>query len=149
MNVSRTFQAAFSVGIALIFAATASAQMRKAVPVEVPKQPILAERGLGEVGKPVDTIIAGSQENQVLGRVTDFVGRSVRAARITLYCLDTDRVYRATSNSFGYYQFAGLTEGHSFLMSIDHTRYLFLNGSISITLDSEPVEIDFQAEKMP
>lgn len=92
------------------------------------------ERG-GEVG------------TYVLGRVTDFAGRSVRGAGITLFSLDSDEVLVVTTNAFGYYRFPGLAEGSSYLIAVHHRKYLFVTGSISFTLEASPVQIDFQAEE--
>jgi hypothetical protein len=85
----------------------------------------------------------------VMGRVTDFSGRSVRGAEITLYNLDSDDVKRVVTNGFGYYRFPNLNDGQSYLISVKHRRYLFVMGSTSFTLEGAPIQIDFQAEEMP
>lgn len=85
----------------------------------------------------------------VMGRVTDFGGRSVRGAEVTLFSLDSDDIKRATTNAFGYYRFPNLAEGESYLIGVAHRRYLFVMGSVSFTVESTPIQIDFQAEEMP
>lgn len=85
----------------------------------------------------------------VMGRVTDFSGRSVRGAAIMLFHLDSDEVFRATTNGFGYYRFPNLAEGANYLISIQHRKYIFVMGSVSFTTEATPLQIDFQAEEMP
>ena len=109
---------------------------------------------------PVDNVVAKYLERSdrdlgdtarsyVMGRVTDFGGRSVRGAEVTLFSLDSDEIKRATTNAFGYYRFPNLAEGESYLIAVAHRRYLFLTGSISFTVETTPIQIDFQAEEMP
>lgn len=83
-----------------------------------------------------------------VGRVTDIRGRGVRTAAVTLYCLDSSEVFHATSNAFGFYQLKDLEPGN-YLIAIQHRSYIFVTGSMSFTIESEPVEINFQAERAP
>lgn len=103
----------------------------------------------------VDYLAAADQERgggpalfYVMGRITDFGGRSVRGAEVTLFSLDSDDVKRVSTNAFGYYRFANLNEGESYLIAVIHRRYLFVGGSTSFTIESTPLQIDFQAEEM-
>jgi hypothetical protein len=89
-----------------------------------------------------------SAASYVMGRVTDFGGRSVRGAEVTLFSLDSDEMKRVTTNAFGYYRFPNLGEGESYLIGIAHRRYIFVMGSVSFTVEGTPVQIDFQAEEM-
>lgn len=136
MRTIKTSRLVICTSVILVFAASAFSQKKMETNTEIYDRPAV----------PVNVV---SSENQVLGRVTDFAGRSIRSARITLFCLDSDQVHRTSTNTFGYYQFKTLTEGHSYLVSIDHARYLFLSGSISVTVAEEPIEIDFQAQRRP
>jgi hypothetical protein len=111
--------------------------------------------------KPVDGLIVdflakddrekggGASDAYVMGRITDFSGRSVRGAEVTLFSLDSDDVKRVASNAFGYYRFPNLGEGESYLIAVQHRRYLFVGGSVSFTLENVPIQIDFQAEEVP
>ena len=110
--------------------------------------------------KPVEGIVADflaasdrerdgdTDASYVVGRVTDFAGRSVRGAEMTLYSLDSDDVRRVVTNGFGYYRFPNLNEGESYLIAVQHRRYLFVMGSTSFTLEGTPIQIDFQAEAL-
>jgi len=83
----------------------------------------------------------------VVGKVEDLAGRSIRHAQITLYCWDSDEFVSATSNSFGYYRITGLKEGHAYtLVGVEHKRYLFLIVPLEIKVGSEPVELNFLGE---
>ncbi len=83
---------------------------------------------------------------QVMGRVTDLTGRSINAAEITLFCVDSDEVIRVRSNAFGYYQVSGLADGHEYLLSVSHRKYLFVLGSESIVAGDQTFEINFIGE---
>lgn len=84
----------------------------------------------------------------VIGRITDFAGRSVRGAEVILFSLDSDETKRVVTNGFGYYRFQDLNPGESYLISVQHRRYLFLLGSTSFTIEGDPIQIDFQADEM-
>ncbi|MBL8122786.1 MAG: carboxypeptidase regulatory-like domain-containing protein [Blastocatellia bacterium] len=118
---------------AMVFAAsvTSTAQLRE-----------------GKVARPFekgppspDTTIA-----YVTGRVTDVYGRGISRARISLFDLDRDAEYTATSNAFGYYRINDLPVGDFYVMSVAHKRYLFLNGSVSFMLDDNLTGINFLGE---
>jgi len=83
---------------------------------------------------------------QLMGRVTDLAGRSINAAEVTLFCVDSDEVVRVKSNAFGYYQVSGLANGHTYLLSVSHRRYLFVGGSESILAGDRTFEINFIGE---
>lgn len=96
----------------------------------------------------VKGVKSGTQdENYAVGRVTDFRGRSVKSAAITLYCIDSDQVRRVATNAFGYYRFETLAPGN-YVISIDHRSYLFVMGSLSFVVEDKPIEIDFRAERL-
>ena len=83
----------------------------------------------------------------VVGKVEDLAGRSIRHAQITLYCLDSDEFVSATSNSFGFYRISGLKEGHTYMVAgVEHKRYLFLILPLEITVGGEPRELNFVGE---
>lgn len=147
MPIFRTFKAVFGVVVVLICIVNTPAQIRRTKPVDAPG---VATREMisGDTRKLAETLVTSASESEFHGRVTDAAGRSVKAARIMLYCLETDQIYRASSNTFGYYQFKGLADGGTFLASISHARYIFLTGSLSFTLTGEPVEVDFQAGRI-
>ena len=110
--------------------------------------------------KPVEEIIFDHLANSdrergadpaaayVMGRITDFSGRSVRGAEVVLFSLDSDDVKRVVTNGFGYYRFQDLNLGESYLISVQHRRYIFVMGSTSFTLEGAPIQIDFQADEL-
>jgi len=83
---------------------------------------------------------------QVTGRITDVAGRSIKAAEITFFCLDSDHVSSVRTNAFGYYQVSDLLDGHEYLLSIHHKKYLFLIAPDSFTVGPEEKVFDFQGE---
>ena len=96
----------------------------------------------GQKGRPGEEVAAN-----VIGKVEDLAGRSIRHAKITVYCLDSDEFVSATSNSFGYYRITGLKEGHAYmLVGVEHKRYLFLTAPLEFTVGSEPVELNLFGE---
>jgi hypothetical protein len=80
---------------------------------------------------------------QVKGRITDFAGRSIKAAEVTFFCLDSDQFSTVRTNAFGYYQVSDLLDGHSYILSIQHKKYLFLIAPDAFTVGLEPLEFDF------
>ena len=80
---------------------------------------------------------------QVMGRITDFAGRSIKAAEVTFFCLDSDQFSTVRTNAFGYYQVSDLLDGHSYILSIQHKKYLFLIAPDAFTVGLEPLEFDF------
>lgn len=89
---------------------------------------------------------ADPQTPQVLGRVKDFAGRSVKAAEIRLIAVDADEIVTVKSNAFGFYQVTDLTPGRTYLISVQHRKYLFLIAPIDLTVGDEPIKIDFEGE---
>jgi hypothetical protein len=99
-----------------------------------------ADRGL-RGGRKADPVTP-----QVTGRVTDFVGRSVKAAEVRFIGVEFDETVTVKTNAFGYYQVAELTLGHSYFVSVNHRRYLFLITPTEVLVGDEPLEFNFQGE---
>jgi hypothetical protein len=98
-----------------------------------------------------DRIINGGRKAdpvtpQVTGRVTDFAGRSVKAAKVRFIGVEFDETVTVRTNAFGYYQVAELTSGHSYFVSVNHRRYLFLIAPTEVLVGDEPLEFNFQGE---
>jgi hypothetical protein len=83
----------------------------------------------------------------VSGRVTDAFGRSISGAQLTLFNATTGSPVLAYTNSFGYYTFNDLPVGEFYVMSVAHRRYVFMNGSVSFSLEDNLAGIDFQASR--
>ncbi len=81
----------------------------------------------------------------VSGRVTDYYGRSVSNARITVFNATSGEARSTTTNTFGYYKISDLAAGEFYVMNVAHRRYTFVSGSISFSLDADLTGMDFQA----
>lgn len=106
---------------------------------------------LGSDRYQADRVLRGGRKAdpltpQVMGRVTDFAGRSVKAAEIRFIGVEFDEVVSVRSNAFGFYQTAELTPGHSYFVSVNHRRYLFLIASTEVLVGDETLEVNFQGE---
>ncbi|MDI1240965.1 MAG: carboxypeptidase-like regulatory domain-containing protein [bacterium] len=100
-----------------------------------------ADRGLRDGRK------ANSLYPQVMGRVTDFAGRSVNAAEIRFIGVEFDEVVSVRTNAFGFYQVADLAPGHSYFVSVHHRRYLFLVApGTEVLAGNKPTVMDFLGE---
>lgn len=86
---------------------------------------------------------ADPETPQVMGRITDFAGRSIKAAEVTFFCLDSDQASTVRTNAFGYYQVSDLLDGHSYILSIQHKRYLFLIAPDAFTVGGNALVFDF------
>lgn len=154
MRYSTLVFAAFLAVIASLTSTSAVAQKAEGRPIQKNPPPVIEISPVDEI--VVDYLAKADQERggnpastYVMGRVTDFSGRSVRGAEITLFSLDSEDVKRVTTNAFGYYRFPNLNEGESYLIGVAHRKYIFVMGSISFTIEESPIQIDFQAEEMP
>jgi hypothetical protein len=107
-----------------------------------------------------DTVITPSVDNTVAtkniltpadtpasvkGRVTDGYGRGISNVRLTVFNVNTNAIYFFSTNTFGYYRFLDLPVGDFYVMSVQHKRYLFIEGSVSFMLDGNMTDVDFQA----
>lgn len=85
----------------------------------------------------------------ISGRVTDFGGLGIRGARITIFDVGTNQAKTVITGTFGRYQVSDLELGHGYVLSIQHSRYQFVTGSIFFEASGDPIGIDFQAEEIP
>ena len=76
----------------------------------------------------------------VSGQVRDLDGRGVAGARVSMQNQQGQIVW-AISNPFGYYRFADVEIGQSYLVSVEHKRFTF--ESRTITLNDEVTGLDF------
>jgi hypothetical protein len=83
----------------------------------------------------------------IAGRVTDSYGRAIASAKLTLTNAMTGQVETAYTNTFGYYKFDAVQVGDFFVMSVQHRRYLFVNGSVSFSLEDNISGLNFQASR--
>jgi len=83
----------------------------------------------------------------IAGRVTDAYGRAISSARITLNNASTGEVEVVYTNTFGYYTFKDVPVGDFFVMTAQHSRYRFVSGSVSFTLEDNIDGLNFQASR--
>ena len=78
----------------------------------------------------------------VSGRVVDAAGRGIAGATLILQNQE-GTVANALTNPFGYYRFANVPSGQSYLISVVHKRYEFQPRAINV--NDELTDIDFVA----
>jgi hypothetical protein len=81
----------------------------------------------------------------ITGRVTDRYGRGIYGARVQLFDASTGAATVAVTNTFGYYRFSDVAVGDAYVMSVYHSRYLFVNGSTSFSLEADLAGVNFVA----
>ena len=90
--------------------------------------------GLASAGPPVT----------LSGRITNALGLGVRGISLTLTDASTGDVYRANSNQFGYYLFARVPSGESYVLVATSTRqYQIVNNSKTLSPTDDLSGIDF------
>lgn len=79
----------------------------------------------------------------VSGRVIDTEGRGVSGARVAVQNQAGDTLW-AITNPFGYYRVDGVGVGETYLVSVQHKRYVFQPRAL--TVNDELTDVDFIAE---
>ncbi len=110
--------------------------------------------GVNDFSGSIDLQLATSAITQpsaaganITGRVTDYFGRAISSARITLNNASTGEVEVVYTNTFGYYTFKDVPVGDFFVMTAQHSRYRFVSGSVSFTLEDNLNGLDFKASR--
>ncbi len=91
----------------------------------------------------ITSTAAGSS---ISGHVTTSDGRGIRNARITVSGNSLSEPRIATTGSFGYFTFDGLTAGETYVVTVNSQRYTFTAPSRVISLVDNVVDADFTAE---
>ena len=78
------------------------------------------------------------------GRATDATGRGIRNVRIILAMADGETRH-STTGSFGYYQFADLPAGETYIVTASAKRFVFYNPTQVVTLLDERDDVNFTA----
>lgn len=78
----------------------------------------------------------------VAGRVTDTSGRAISRARVTISGPGGPIGY-AMTNAFGYYRFANMPVGDTYVISVDHKSFQFAIASQIFTLFEDTETVDF------
>ena len=82
----------------------------------------------------------------VSGRVSAFKGRAgISNARISITDANGATRY-AITNSFGYYRFADVPAGETYIISVSHKRYRFADNPQVLTVTEEFGELNFTAQ---
>lgn len=92
-------------------------------------------------------LVPSAADAAVAGRVTDAFGRAISSAKLTLHNASTGEMSIVYTNSFGYYKFEGIPVGDFFVMSVEARRYIFVNGSVSFSLEDSIEGLNFQASR--
>lgn len=84
---------------------------------------------------------------EVSGRVTDYFGRAILGAQLTLFNAMTGEPQVAYTNAYGYYSFGDVPAGEFYVLSVAHRRYTFVTGSVSFSLEDNLAGLDFTASR--
>ncbi len=84
----------------------------------------------------------------VFGRVLTSDQNGVYRANITLMDAETGSVYSAITNNFGYYSLHDIPVGSFYILTVNHRNHLFLDASVSFTLNDDMYGVDFTASEV-
>jgi hypothetical protein len=83
----------------------------------------------------------------ITGKVKTPEGRPIKDAAIVLKDAETNQVVRSTySSSFGYYRLEQIETGKSYVLSVNHRRYLFAFAAQLLEINEERSGVDFTGE---
>jgi hypothetical protein len=80
------------------------------------------------------------------GRVTTSGGAGIRNANVVISGNSLPEPRTVRTGSFGYFSFAGLTAGETYVVTVNSQRYTFAAPSRVVTLVDNLADFDFQAE---
>ena len=139
-------------GNAIANIATLTAQINFATPVQVGESFILrwtdiddtgSDHGLAIDSVRVDPGLVTAGEVTINGRVLDSKGRGLSYVRVLLTGGNLTEPKYATTNNFGYYSFAELDAGETYVVSAISKRYNFREPSKVVSLNQSLTDIDF------
>jgi len=81
------------------------------------------------------------------GRVTTADGRGIRNAQVVVTGDGLSEARTATTGSFGYFSFDGLTAGQTYVVTVNSQRYTFSVPSRVISLVDNLANVDFVADR--
>src|SRR5204862_7795802 len=85
--------------------------------------------------------------DSISGRVMTSEGQPIRNAVITLRGNSLGTPLKATTDSFGYYWFSGLTAGETYVVTATSQRFTFTVPSRVITLADNFMDVDFTGDE--
>jgi subtilisin family serine protease len=115
----------------------------------------LANRSAKIIVEPGETVVCTFTSDQispsaglstVSGRVVSRTGRGIMGATLILVDADTGQSYTAVTNTFGWYQFTGLTSGHYYALTLNSSAKLGITSQTqSFTLLNDLTSLNFLA----
>lgn len=93
----------------------------------------------------IQTAPTTAANGSLKGRVLTAGGRAVSGARITAFDVNSQQLYSAASNQFGYFNLKDLPVGSFYVIDIHHKRYSFSSHAPGVQLSADEV-IDFIAD---
>jgi hypothetical protein len=88
-----------------------------------------------------------ASEVSLSGRVTTADGRGIRNAHVLVSGNSLPVPVVATTGSFGYFSFSGLTAGETYVVTVNSQRYTFSVPSRVVTLVDNLADVDFTADQ--
>jgi len=88
-----------------------------------------------------------ASEVSLSGRVTTADGRGIRNARVVVSGNGLPIPVVATTGSFGYFSFSGLTAGETYVVTVNSQRFTFSVPSRVVTLVDNLADMDFTADQ--
>jgi hypothetical protein len=79
----------------------------------------------------------------VSGRVVDSYGTPIRSASVQMWNVSTGAYHYAYTNTFGNYTFNDLPVADFYVITANHSRYIFEDNYRSFTLDDNLTGVDF------
>lgn len=92
----------------------------------------------------VDCVPASAGTAVVSGQVRDSRGRGIGRAVVSVTDPNTGIVYQARTSPFGYYQIENLEVGSTYVVTVAHKGYTFLNTTQTLTVFQDTEGVDFE-----
>jgi hypothetical protein len=97
-------------------------------------------------GWSIEFLPSTAAPSSISGRVMTADGRGIRNARVVVTGNSLQEPLIATTGSFGYYSFNGLTAGETYVVTVNSKRYIFTAPSRVETLVDDLRDVDFTAK---
>jgi len=121
-----------------VLAGARTARLTKALVYD--KQAAATIKGTVQIGPSTST-------DSISGRVMTAEGQPIRNAVVTLRGNSLGTPLKATTDSFGYYWFSGLTAGETYVVTATSQRFTFTMPSRVITLADNFMDVDFTGDE--
>jgi hypothetical protein len=91
----------------------------------------------------INAFVPTAAESSVTGRVTTLEGRGISRARLSITDSQSGVIKYASTNQFGYYNFAGLETGHFYILNVQSKSYVFNPDTQSFQLNENLDGVNF------